>query len=111
MKNSVIFSRLMEEYGSLKQEKEKDKFHGGNAEENNNINNDKAEDELMQVEERSTGAVTWGVYSRYLRFAGGLFWVPLILILLTLMQGAQGKLIILEAYFLVILIVPSYSWE
>jgi len=45
---------------------------------------------LMQTEERNTGAVTWTVYKKYLGFAGGMIWVPVIVLLLTLTQGAQG---------------------
>jgi len=45
---------------------------------------------LMQTEERNTGAVTWTVYKKYLGFAGGMIWAPVIVLLLTLTQGAQG---------------------
>lgn len=47
---------------------------------------------LMQVEERNTGAVTWITYSKYLRFAGGLWWAPIIILLLCLSEGAQSDL-------------------
>ena len=49
-----------------------------------------AEDVLMQLEERNIGAVTWEIYKKYLRFAGGLVWAPVILTLLILAQAAQG---------------------
>ena len=45
---------------------------------------------LMQTEERNTGAVKWTVYQKYLGFAGGVIWAPIIVLLLTLTQGAQG---------------------
>ena len=50
-----------------------------------------AEDVLMQLEERNIGAVSWEVYKKYLRFAGGLVWVPLVLALLILTQANQGR--------------------
>jgi ABC-type multidrug transport system fused ATPase/permease subunit len=92
MKDSVVFSHLMDEYGNLEQEKELDKSKtskGDTAEEPGDLKDKKPADDLMQVEERNTGAVTWGIYSKYLRFAGGLIWAPVIFILLTLSQGAQ----------------------
>ena len=52
---------------------------------------DSAEDVLMQLEERNVGAVSWDVYKKYLRCAGGLVWAPVILILLTLTQANQGR--------------------
>ena len=45
---------------------------------------------LMQLEERNVGAVSWSVYKKYLHFAGGLFWVPVILALLILAEANQG---------------------
>jgi ATP-binding cassette subfamily C (CFTR/MRP) protein 1 len=49
-----------------------------------------AEDVLMQLEERNIGAVSWDVYKKYLRFGGGLIWVPVISALLILTQANQG---------------------
>ncbi|KAJ8496778.1 hypothetical protein ONZ45_g12317 [Pleurotus djamor] len=46
---------------------------------------------LMQDEERVTGAVAWSTYAKYLRYGGGIFWAPLILLLLILDQGAYGR--------------------
>jgi hypothetical protein len=56
------------------------------------LSDTKSGDDLMQVEERNTGAVTWITYSKYLRFAGGLWWAPIIILLLSLSEGAQGDL-------------------
>lgn len=50
----------------------------------------RAQNALMQMEERITGSVTWDVYRKYLKFAGGIVWAPTILLLLTVTQGAQG---------------------
>ena len=52
---------------------------------------DSAEDVLMQLEERNVGAVSWEVYKKYLRFAGGLVWAPVIVVLLILTEGNQGQ--------------------
>lgn len=46
---------------------------------------------LMQAEERNTGAVTWDVYRKYLRFCGGLVWAPIIICLLLLNESSQGE--------------------
>ena len=95
MGDSIVFSRLMYEYGNLEQEKQMDKSgksEGDAAQKPDELNDQTAGAELMQVEERNTGAVTWGIYSKYLRFAGGRVWAPIILLLLTVTQGAQGNL-------------------
>ena len=42
---------------------------------------------LMQAEERNVGAVTWSVYAKYFRSAGGLVWAPVIAVLLLLVEG------------------------
>jgi ATP-binding cassette, subfamily C (CFTR/MRP), member 1 len=95
MGDSIIFSRLMYEYGNLEQEKQTEKprtSEGKTAQKLDEFDNQAAGGDLMQVEERNTGAVTWGIYSKYLRFAGGRVWAPVILLLLTLTEGAQGDL-------------------
>ena len=95
MKDSVVFARLMDEYGNLKQEKEKLGSKGSEGAEagaeKDSVDLKKEGGELMSAEERATGAVSWDIYTKYLRYAGGLFWAPTILLLLTLAQGAQGK--------------------
>lgn len=45
---------------------------------------------LMEVEERNTGAVGWDVYTKYLRNAGGLFWIPVIGTLLAVSEAGNG---------------------
>ena len=92
--DSVVFARLMDEYGNLKQEKEilgSKRGKGAEAGDEKDPADLKDGGALMSVEERATGAVGWDVYNRYLKYAGGMFWVPTILLLLTLSQGAQGK--------------------
>jgi hypothetical protein len=95
MKDSVVFARLMEEHGSKEQEEaepteRKKRKKGG--EDGAGAGTAKKNADLMQVEERNIGAVTWDVYKRYLRYGGGLVWAPIIVCLLTLTQGAQGTL-------------------
>ncbi|KAK7052301.1 multidrug resistance-associated ABC transporter protein [Favolaschia claudopus] len=92
MKTGVVFSKLMEEYGNLGQEDEARKEKSEKAAKALN-EEDQAEQKgqaaLMQTEERVTGAVSFETYSKYLKSAGGIIWGPIILLLLTLSQGAQ----------------------
>lgn len=98
MQKSVVFSRLMDDYGSLEVEKDsKEPKKGGKvkgdavAGDEVDLGKDKQKDPaLMQEEERNTGAVSWDTYGKYLRFGGGIVWAPFIILMLTLMQGAQG---------------------
>jgi ATP-binding cassette subfamily C (CFTR/MRP) protein 1 len=108
MASGVIFSHLMEEYGNLEAEahadnhlsskrkvkkdaEAEDSTEEGGPKKNSNI-------ALMQTEERNTGAVTWSVYQKYLGFTGGMIWAPIIVLLLTLTQGAQGVFWFCEPY-------------
>ena len=93
--DGLVFSRLMDEYGNAESGKgnRKDRIAGlaKNGTEPLQYKPDSAEDVLMQLEERNVGAVSWDVYKKYLRSAGGLVWAPVILILLTLTQANQGR--------------------
>src|SRR5882757_7245957 len=96
MSDGLAFSRLMDEYGnaesSARKDIRKDDIAGlaKNGNEPLQYKPDSAEDVLMQLEERNVGAVSWEVYKKYLRLAGGLAWVPVVLVLLILTQGNQG---------------------
>ena len=98
MANSVVFARLMEEHGNLESEPDQgDQPHGVTHKrmDKKDAKFDEAEPKnadngLMQIEERNTGAITWSIYYRYLRFAGSVAWAPFLLFLLTLSQVAQG---------------------
>lgn len=46
---------------------------------------------MVLDEERNTGAIPFIVYRKYLKAAGGLIWAPVILLLLTFMQAANGE--------------------
>ncbi|RXW15854.1 hypothetical protein EST38_g10001 [Candolleomyces aberdarensis] len=113
MANSAVFSKLIEEYGNADSDDEEEgqdildkeaavkprksrklskdgKELDLSDEESNEDGPKKPRDEaaLMQAEERNTGAVTWSIYKSYLKFAGGLYWGPWILMLLVLTQAA-----------------------
>lgn len=53
-----------------------------------------AQEALMQLEERNTGAVGWEIYRTWLIFAGGLIWVPILGSLLGLSEAITGDLIL-----------------
>lgn len=92
MGNSVIFSRIMDEYGSLERDEETasgadSKIDAGDIKGDVTVK----KDILMQEEERVTGSVAWSTYRDYLRSAGGLIWFPIFLGLLILAQVASGE--------------------
>jgi hypothetical protein len=111
MKDSAVFSRLMDEYGNLEEQKQTEESRTSqDGVPENSIKHDakKAAVDLMQDEERNIGAVTWTIYAKYMRFAGGRFWAPLILFLLALSQGAQGDLsFVFYLAFVLIIHYPS----
>jgi hypothetical protein len=97
MANGVMFSRLMEDYGSLDKEdpkaaKVKAEKAAVVAEDHGDAGTKKVQATLMQIEERNVGAVEWETYRQYLKFAGGMRWGPIIVVLLVLAQAAQGGL-------------------
>ncbi|KAF8882127.1 P-loop containing nucleoside triphosphate hydrolase protein [Infundibulicybe gibba] len=77
------------ERGKGRGERRKRKAKGDATSDTNGADDKKANAVLMQAEERNTGSVSWDTYKKYLRFAGGIFWAPVILILLTITQAAQ----------------------
>lgn len=91
MSSGATFSRLMEDYGNL-EKKEKEVTTVARADEAA-VEPAKADAKdarpLMQKEERNTGAVTLKTYARYFRYAGGLFWIAVIILELILYQGAS----------------------
>ena len=95
MRDSHTLSRMIEEYGNMQRKEEKaEATVVERIDESAALGGHKESDEdrpaLMQEEERLTGAVSWKTYGVYFRYAGGLSWAPLILLLTGLMQGAQG---------------------
>ncbi|KZT03607.1 multidrug resistance-associated ABC transporter [Laetiporus sulphureus 93-53] len=92
MKSSTRFARMMEEYGNLDKIEEEDDVGVQAAHSLTAYSGKGKKDDgpgLMQVEERLTGAVSWKTYNTYFRYAGGVFWLPLIGTLLCLTQGAS----------------------
>ena len=111
MANSIVFSRIVDEYGNA--ESDSDDEDSGVAtrksarralddmtkiepisEEGNATKADEKKATttagLMQQEERELGSVNWSVYATYMKAAGGLYWGPFLLALLTLNQAASG---------------------
>ncbi|KAI0700341.1 multidrug resistance-associated ABC transporter [Cytidiella melzeri] len=90
MNDSVLFSHVMEEYGTREKEEEVEEAKKDEGvDKAKGVKKDKSDKGLMQTEERLTGAVSGSVYKDYFRYAGGLIKVPIILLLLTGFQGAQ----------------------
>lgn len=86
---------MIEEFGNAEQEKQKaEAAVVEKVDESTALGASKESDQeqprLMQDEERFTGSVSWKIYGTYLRYSGGLSWVPLVLLLTALAQGAQG---------------------
>ncbi|KAF9488932.1 multidrug resistance-associated ABC transporter [Pleurotus eryngii] len=90
VESNLAFARVLEEFGSQGNELEvlgqaswiltqasAEKSQGGLLD---------PPSQLMQDEERVTGAVTWETYSKYFHHGGGILWVPLIVILLIVDQ-------------------------
>lgn len=110
MKDGKAFSQLIEEYGAEEaeelvaegKEKEPQASVGSSASSTKASTDalDKQKDSkdttppvaspLMSEEERNRGAVPMSVYTNYLRHAGGVIWAPVIIVILTLTQGASG---------------------
>ena len=92
--NGLVFSSLMDEYGDAESRKDDRTKRiaclAKNVIEPLQYKPNSTEYILIQLEERNVGAVSWSVYKKYLRFAGGLFWVPVILALLILAEANQG---------------------
>ncbi|PIL29785.1 ATP-binding cassette transporter [Ganoderma sinense ZZ0214-1] len=99
------FARFVNEFGSKESELEKEEEAAEN-EKAEDVKDEKAVEAMkkrkqgatmMQVEERNTGAVSKQVYSEYLRAGKGYIVLPLLLLSVALMQGAQ----VMSSYWLV----------
>ena len=100
------FARFVNEFGSKESELEKEEeatAEGGDAEDEKD---DKAVEKLkkrqqgatmMQQEERNTGAVSNQVYMEYIRAGKGYIIIPLLVLSVALLQGAQ----VMSSYWLV----------
>ncbi|TDL20293.1 multidrug resistance-associated ABC transporter [Rickenella mellea] len=91
MRDGHAFAKLIDEYGAPEEDEEDE----NDKEKDAKVAPDAAEQgegkapALMSEEERNRGSVPWSVYRKYLKYAGGVFWAPFIILLLTLMQGAS----------------------
>jgi ATP-binding cassette subfamily C (CFTR/MRP) protein 1 len=99
IKNGRAFARLVEEFGSQETPLEETETletleEATDPKAKLKSTTDRAA--LMQKEERNTGQVENITYAKYLRAAGGLSWAPLLVLLLTLAQAAQGMYILAE---------------
>ncbi|KAI9000570.1 P-loop containing nucleoside triphosphate hydrolase protein [Trametes punicea] len=100
------FARFVREFGSKEGEEEQEEEAVEEAAEEDDVDADgekprKRQQQqgaaLMQVEERNTGAVSNQVYLEYLRAGKGYIILPLLLLSVTLLQGAQ----VMSSYWLV----------
>ena len=95
MKDGVILPHLVNEHGSIDRPSV-DQYHKPKDAENATVVDAKEEitkSALMADEERERGAVSWAIYRDYLKYAGGVYWAPIVLLLLTLSQVAQGTVL------------------
>ena len=97
MSDGDAFSRFMDEFGRLEHGDTKQRAagtegaEGGASKEDGDSQAKEVKDVLMQLEERSTGAVRWEIYKRYFFYAGGVAWIPIILFMLLFNQGTSGE--------------------
>lgn len=95
MADGEAFSRLIDEYGRLDKGESPSSPKFGPRRQATTAKDDpdtqlkEVKDVLMQLEERSTGAVRWEIYKRYFFFAGGVIWIPIIIGLLATMQATS----------------------
>ena len=123
MTDSVVFSHLVQEYGSQdaeekgevideRKKRKNTKAPGSDSDESaEEAGPKKASDPLMQLEERNTGAVAWSIYKNYLRFAGGVSWAPLIILFLTLTRVAQGAVPFFSQLSVFVSFLLLFSWK
>ncbi|CAG8439704.1 11549_t:CDS:10 [Acaulospora morrowiae] len=92
MKENERFSKLIKEFGEDERNEESKMILDLNAESTKtkvNLSGFLPTKELMQQEERVTGAVENSVYLTYIRSAGGIILIPILLFLLIMMQGSN----------------------
>lgn len=106
MANDGVFSKFVKEFGSKQEEeKEIDEIEEGEEGKGEKAPNvvvalrEKFErgKTIMQDEERNVGAVTWRIYKAYLAAGNGQILIPILLLSLLFVQGAQ----VMSSYWLV----------
>ena len=86
------FARLVEEYGGKEDEKKEEDEEDAIEESIEDVKEKKPkqkENTLMQIEERATGSVEWGVYAEYARAGGGIWVIPAIIICVLWCNGVN----------------------
>lgn len=87
------FARLVAEYGGKEEKKEEEDGDEEDAIESIDDEKRKKPEQkgkaLMQIEERATGSVAWGVYAEYARAGGGLWVIPAIIISVLCCNGVN----------------------
>ena len=99
MRDSVVFAHLIDEYGThenvegkvIRNNTGKDNMHPDDADQPDEVKMDALGTGLIQAEERATGSISWVTYAEYFRFAGSIFWIPFIIVLVLLSQIASGE--------------------
>jgi ATP-binding cassette, subfamily C (CFTR/MRP), member 1 len=105
MQSGTLLPRLIDEYGSNEDSARRSKTSIG-ADGTNLLTQLQMESQkklataLMQAEERNTGAVTWDVYGRYLKYAGSALWAVIIFGLLITNEGSQGNFTLFGLFML-----------
>ncbi|KAI0718208.1 multidrug resistance-associated ABC transporter [Cerioporus squamosus] len=98
IQSSQMFARLIDEYGSQDKQEEPDvndlqkpdaKQEDSKAAVPEAAQNLDGAQDLMQAEERLTGSVSWSVYAKYFRFAGGFLGFAVLVLFVVLSQSAQ----------------------
>ncbi|TDL28197.1 ABC transporter [Rickenella mellea] len=100
MSNEGAFASFVREFGSSEDEAEApgEASGGEKAVDDTNVKkNNLAGAQLMQTEERNTGAVSGAIYKAYLRAGNGRIILPLLFLSLIAMQGAT----VMSSYWLV----------
>ena len=95
MKDGILLPHLIDEHGGINQPSV-DQHHKQKDAKNVTIIDTKGginKSALMTDEERERGAISWSIYRDYLKYAGGVYWAPIVLLLLTLSQAAQGTVL------------------
>ncbi|CAG8488090.1 12093_t:CDS:10, partial [Acaulospora colombiana] len=102
MKDNKKFSELINEFGEVEESEGSEimlDLDSKRVENDFKLTGFLPAKELMQKEERVTGAVENSVYLTYIRAAGGIILIPIILFLLIMMQGSNiGSMIIYCAW-------------
>ncbi|GJJ09853.1 hypothetical protein Clacol_004077 [Clathrus columnatus] len=94
MDNKGSFAKFFAEFGAKNESEEKDQESSENE---SKMKKGMAGGQIMQAEERSTGAVSNAVYRAYFAAAKGEIWLPLLFASLAILQGAQ----VMNSYWLV----------